>query len=107
MCSSSLHSTVRRPVYNLIMNNDEKIVVGQVDVKFQMAGSHLERQVKGRKGVLWGIRRRTAMGNNQKSCQDTYGTPEPIDASLMMLRYSSVPRRRSQETSASHRTNIA
>jgi hypothetical protein len=51
------------------MNNDERVVTGQVDVEFQMAGPHLECQVKGSNGVLWGIRRRAPMGNNQKVLQ--------------------------------------
>jgi hypothetical protein len=48
------------------MENDEKVVTAQVYVEFQMAGSHLECQVKGSDGVLWGIGRRAPMGNNQK-----------------------------------------
>src|SRR5262252_1643925 len=44
-------STVRRAVHRVVMDHNEMIVVGQVHVEFQMAGSHLERQVKGRYSV--------------------------------------------------------
>jgi hypothetical protein len=42
------------------MDHDEVIVLSQVYVEFQMAGSHLERQGKGRYGILWGIGQRTS-----------------------------------------------
>lgn len=59
-------SPIRRPVDGVIMDNDEVVVTGQVHVEFQMAGSHLERQVKGRYGVLWGIGLCAPMRNDQE-----------------------------------------
>ena len=58
-------SPIRRPVDGVIMDNDEVVVTGQVHVEFQMAGSHLERQVKGRYGVLWGIGRCAPMRDQE------------------------------------------
>src|SRR4029450_2666804 len=57
-------SPVCSAVYSVIMDHDEVVVAGQVYIEFQMASSHLERQVKGCYGVLRGIGRRTPMGND-------------------------------------------
>src|SRR5258705_225067 len=57
-------STVRRPVHGIVMDHDEGVVAGQVYVKFQMGGTHLECQVKGSHGVLWGIGRCAPMRND-------------------------------------------
>ena len=58
--------TVGCPVHSVVVNNDEVVVAGQVHVEFQMRGSHLERQVKGSYGVLWGIRRGAPMCDDQE-----------------------------------------
>src|SRR5262245_29616894 len=47
--------TARGAVHRVVMDHDEVVVVSQVHVEFQMGGSHLERQVKGRYSVLRSI----------------------------------------------------
>src|SRR4029453_5662465 len=59
--------TVCRAVYGVVMDHDEVVVAAQVYVEFQMASSHLERQVKGCYGVLRGIGRRASMGNDKEA----------------------------------------
>src|SRR5262245_43503713 len=48
-------STARRAVHGIVVDYNEVVVAGQVHVEFQMGGSHLERQVKGRHSVLRSI----------------------------------------------------
>ena len=59
-------SPVCRAVDSVVMDHDEVVVMRQVHVEFQMVDSHLERQVKGRYSVLWGIGRRAPMCNDQE-----------------------------------------
>jgi hypothetical protein len=60
-------SPTRRPIDGVVMDDNEVIVTGQVHVELQMVGSHLERQVKGRYGVLWGVGRCPPMRNDQET----------------------------------------
>src|SRR5262249_36781785 len=48
-------STACRAIHGIVVGYNQVVVAGQGRVKFQMAGSHLERQVTGRYSVLRGI----------------------------------------------------